>query len=57
MRGFFNLVSKVDVKTGFDAYASAVQDDNFVGTLTMDQAKMDYAATMAPRGCIDMTLI
>ena len=57
MRGFFNLVSKVDVKTGFDAYASAVQDDNFVGTLTMDQAKIDYAATMAPRGCIDLTLI
>ena len=57
MRGFFNLVNKVDVKTGFDAYASAVQDDNFVGTLNREQAKRDYVSTMAPRGCLDLSLM
>ena len=57
MSGFFNLVNKVDVKTGFDAYASAVQDDNFVGTLTREQAKRDYDWTIDSRGLFDLSLI
>ena len=57
MRGLFNLVNTVDVKTGFDAYASAVQDDNFVGTLTREQAKRDYDWTIDSRGLLDLSLI
>ena len=57
MRGFFNFVNRVDAKTGFDAYASAVQDDNFVGTLTREQAKRDYDWTIDSRGLLDLSLI
>ena len=57
MRGFFNFVNTVDVKTGFEAYASAVQDDNFVGTLTREQAKRDYDWTIDSRGLLDLSLI
>ena len=57
MRGFFNFVDRIDVKTGFDAYTSAVQDDSFVGTLTREQAKRDYDWTIDSRGLLDLTLI
>ncbi len=57
MRGFFNFVNRIDVKTGFEAYASAVQDDNFVGTLTREQAKRDYDWTIDSRGLLDLSLM
>ena len=52
MRGFFNFVNRVDVKTGFEAYASAVQDDNFVGTLTREQAKRTTIGRSTPAACL-----
>lgn len=57
MRGFFNFVNRIDVKTGFDAYTSAVQDDSFVGTLTREQAKRDYDWTIDSRGLLGLSLM
>ena len=52
MRGFFNFVNRIDVKTGFEAYASAVQDDNFVGTLTRSRRRGTTTGRLTLAACL-----